>query len=377
MYISRYIEENLNRHLDSRNEILIIYGARQVGKSTMINHLLDNTSLKSLRVTGEDFRFQTIFSGRNLNRMQEVVEGYDLLFIDEAQYIEQIGINIKMLHDANKEIKIILSGSSSFELANRISEPLTGRTKTILLYSLGFLELKNIFNTYELKHHIDQYLIFGGYPKLYQLNSRNDKISALLELSSAYLYKDILMFNRLRNTSKLYNLLKLIAFQLGNPVSVHELANNLKTSSETVERYIVLLEQSFVVYRLSGFAGNLRKEISKMNKIYFYDLGIRNAIIENFATLDNRNDKGALWENFLVTERLKKIKYKEWFRSSYYWRTYSGVELDYIEKYDGKVCAYEFKWRNKKPKAPITWTRNYPNATYQLINRENFLSFIV
>ncbi len=376
MYIKRQVEKSILAHITSEKDILVVYGARQVGKSTMLNKVLDELNLKTLRVNGEEFRYQRVFSSLDLRVMQDFVEGYDVLFIDEAQNIENIGVNIKILYDAKPELKIILSGSSSFELANSIKEPLTGRTKTILLYPLGFSELSHIFNTYELKEFVKSYLVLGGYPRLMSFSERKKKIRALDEMASSYLYKDVLTFAKLKNSKMLYDLLRLLAFQIGNLVSIHELAKTLKTTSETVERYIDLLEKSFVVFRLSGFSKNRRKEIAKMDKIFFFDVGIRNAIIGNFSPLNNRTDVGQLWENFLILERLKVIEYNEWVRKSYFWRTYSGVEIDYVEEYDGRIDAYEFKWGQKTPKVPITWTKNYPDATYQVVNKEIFLDFV-
>lgn len=309
--------------------------------------------------------------------MAGVVEGYDGLFIDEAQSIENIGVNIKILHDAMPELKIILSGSSSFELANRVKEPLTGRTKTILLYPLAYKELTNVFNDFELKEYIKNYLVLGGYPGIFTLENRVQKVRALSELASAYLFKDIFAFAYLKSPRLLNNLLQMLAFQIGNTVSLHELSKSLKTSSDTIGRYIDLLEKSFIVFRLSSFSRNLRKEIKKKDKIYFFDLGIRNAIIGNFADIDERNDIGALWENFLIVERLKQIEYNDLIRKSYFWRTYSGSELDYVETYDGKIDGYEFKWKKEKMRPPDAWTSKYPEATYHAITRNNFLDFVL
>ncbi|HHB78869.1 MAG TPA: ATP-binding protein [Saprospiraceae bacterium] len=377
MYIKRQIESSIHRHLQNRSEIFVLYGARQVGKSTLLNKVLDETTLKILRINGEEFKYQRIFSARSLDEMAQVVEGYDGIFIDEAQTIENIGVSIKILHDAQPDLKILLSGSSSFELANRVKEPLTGRTRTILLYPLAFRELKSIFNSFELQEYVATYLVFGGYPGLFQVDERKQKIKALTEMSSSYLFKDVLAFANLKNPRLLVDLLTMLAFQIGSPVSIHELAKSLKTSSETISRYIDLLEKSFVVFRLSSYSNNLRKEIKKMDKIYFYDLGIRNAIIGNFARINDRNDIGQLWENFLVVERLKQIEYNDLVRQSFFWRTYNGVELDYVETFDGQVHGYEFKWSTKKNKAPITWTKKYPSASYQVVNRHSFLDFVL
>ncbi len=376
MYITRKLEEVIISHLQTQNDILVIYGARQVGKTTLVKKVLEKVTFKSLQINAEELKHQLVFSSRDLAMMQSVVEGYELVFIDEAQSIENIGVNIKILHDALPHLKIILSGSSSFDLSNRIKEPLTGRTKTFMLYPLGFLELVNLYNTFELKEHLKQALITGGYPKLYSLQTLQEKIAHLNELASAYLYKDVLQFARIKHAKKLNDLLRLLAFQIGNTISINELATNLKTSSETVERYIDLLEKAFIVFRVSGFSKNLRKEISKQDKLFFYDLGIRNAIINNFSSIEFRNDIGQLWENFLLVERQKKLNYSLENRNIYFWRTYTGAELDYVEEYKGKLNGYEFKWGTKKVKPPKSWIENYKNAEFNLINRGNFLEFI-
>ena len=378
MYIPRYAEGVLRNHLKKHNEILVIYGARQVGKSTMLQHILMDIDLKMLQISGEELQYQSIFSSLDLDQMERVIEGYNLLFIDEAQHIENIGGNIKLLFDAHPDLKIILSGSSSFELANSIKEPLTGRTRTYFLYPLSFVELRHLYNDFELDGHLREYLIFGGYPKLYSYSERKEKVLTLSELSSSYLYRDVLIFANLRNSKKLYDLLQLLAYQIGQTVSIHELSLKLKLSSETVERYLDLLEKSFVIYRLRGFSRNPRKEISKMDKIYFLDNGIRNAVINNFASIQDRNDIGQLWENFLVMERLKFLRYNQFVRQQHFWRTYTKVELDYIELYDGQIDGYEFKWSSKKKfKAPKTWLNYYPDATFQLIDRSNYMNFIM
>jgi len=377
MYISRKIEQAIIDHINSSNDIIVIYGARQVGKTTLIQNILENVALKHVSVNAEELKYQSVFSSRDLNVMKQLTEGYDLLFIDEAQAIEDIGLNIKILHDAIPQLKIILSGSSSFELSNKIKEPLTGRTKTFMLYPISFSELHSLYNSFELKTHLREALIIGTYPKLYAFPFRNEKIAHLSELASSYLYKDVLQFARLKHANKLYDLLRLLAFQIGNTVSIHELATNLKTSSETVERYIDLLEKSFIIFRVSGFSKNLRKEIRKKDKIFFYDLGIRNSIINNFSPIEDRTDVGQLWENFLFIERQKKLAYTQQVRNCYFWRTYTGSELDYVEEYDGKLFGYEFKWGKKTPKAPKTWIDTYSNSTFTYINQDNFLDFIM
>ncbi|HHH54186.1 MAG TPA: ATP-binding protein [Bacteroidetes bacterium] len=376
MYIQRYIERHLVDSVTKNNEIHIIYGARQVGKTTLVNSVLNKINLRSIRINADEQIYNNVFSKRDLTSMKELVEGYDILFIDEAQNIEDIGINIKILHDSIPELKIILTGSSSFDLANKVQEPLTGRTKTNILFPIAVCELEKSYNKFELKQLLNDLLTTGSYPKLFNIQSRKEKISHLLELSSSYLYRDILKLVNIKHSKKIYDLLKLLSYQIGNLVSINELAQNLKISNETVEKYIDLLEKSFVIFRLSGFSRNLRKEIKKQDKIYFYDLGIRNAVINNFSDYEFRMDKGQLWENFLIVERMKLNSYKQEYKNLYFWRTYTGAEIDFIEEYDGKLYGYEFKKGTKIPKVPKTWLDTYKNASFDYVNQNNFLNFI-
>ena len=377
MYIQRYIEPKLVESLTKSNDIHIVYGARQVGKTTLINKVLDKINRKTLKINADQLVYNSVFSKRDLRLMKELTEGYEVLFIDEAQNIQDIGINIKILHDSIPELKIVLSGSSSFDLANKVSEPLTGRTKTYILYPISISELINSYNKFEIRQSLSDYLTIGTYPKLFNMDTRKEKISHLLELSSSYLYKDILQLANIKHSNKIYDLLKLLSFQIGNLISINELAQNLKLSNETVENYIDLLEKSFVIFRLSGFSKNLRKEIKKQDKIFFYDLGIRNAVINNFSNIEIRTDRGQLWENFLILERMKLNSYREEHKNLYFWRTYTGAEIDFIEEYNGKLHAYEFKWGTKTPKPPKTWLETYKNTTFDYVNRENFFDFVL
>jgi predicted AAA+ superfamily ATPase len=296
--------------------------------------------------------------------------------IDEAQNIQDIGINIKILHDANPSLKIILTGSSSFELANQTSEPLTGRKRTFTLFPISIGELAKQLTGFDIKQKLDEYLRFGLYPDILNTNNVEEKKIRLKELSSSYLYKDVLQLSNIRNSQKIFKLLQLLALQIGSTVSVNKLGNSLNMSNDTVERYIDLLEKSYVIFRRTGFSRNLSKEISKMDKIYFYDLGIRNAILDNFNTIDLRSDAGALWENFIIAERLKHNFYSENEKRSYFWRTYTGAEIDMIEETEGKLFAFEIKFNNKTVKAPKTWEETYNSGEFHTINKDNFLQFI-
>ena len=376
--IPRSLENKMLTRIKEGKKVVVLYGARQVGKTTLVKKLLKQIQGKTLEINADKQTYTEVLSSRNFDKLKGLVSGYDNLFIDEAQRIPNIGINLKILHDELPNLTIIVTGSSSLSLADRINEPLTGRIWTHRLYPISVMEWKayTSANNFELKTKLDEWLRFGMYPELLFLENYEDKREYLAELTSAYLYKDILALANIRYPEKLRQLLQLLAFQIGNLVSIHELAIALQVNRETVINYIDLLEKSFVIFRLSGFSRNLRKEVVSMDKIYFFDLGVRNAIIENFNSLSLRQDVGQLWENFLISERMKKKEYKKIFANSYFWRIHSGAELDYIEERDGALYAYEFKWKAKKVRKPKTWLESYKNASFQLLNQDNFLEFI-
>ncbi|MFD2572643.1 ATP-binding protein [Spirosoma soli] len=375
--IPRLLSKPIRQRLIESDKIIILYGPRQVGKTTLVRELINTLPYRSLNVNTDEAMYESVLSGRDLAQMKLLVEGYELLFIDEAQRIPDIGINLKILHDALPALKIIATGSSSFELANRTKEALTGRTWTYELFPISLGELRQQQNAFLLQQRLEELLRFGSYPDTLQLANAADKAQYLRELSSAYLYKDVLEMASIRHADKLRKLLRLLAFQVGSEVSLNELGNTLGMSKDTVNTYIDLLEKAFVVFRLSGFSRNLRKEISKMDKIYFYDLGIRNVLIDNFQPLDLRTDVGALWENFLVVERQKRNAYMGQFANTYFWRTYTGAELDYVEEADGQLTGYEFKFSRKLAKAPASWIATYPDAGFDVINQDNYLSFLL
>lgn len=375
--IERFILKQILGKLKKSDKIVIIYGARQVGKTTLVEKIIQKINLKTLKINADEKKYHEILSSRDLDKMKTLVSGYELLFIDEAQRIENIGINLKILSDGIRKLKIIVTGSSSFELANKIKEPLTGRTWTYNLYPLSFLELSTIYNEFELKGFLENFLIFGGYPEIFTTENMADKKKLLEEIVSSYLYKDILELESIKKAEKIHKLLKLLAFQIGNEVSINELANNLELNSETVRRYLDLLEKSFVIFRLSALSKNPRKEIAKKDKIYFYDQGVRNILVDNLNFLDNRNDIGQLFENFLVAERMKKNRYQEKLVASYFWRAYTGSEIDYIEEKAGKFEAYEFKYGNRKVRLPQKFFIGYGKTAFKVINKDNYLKFIV
>lgn len=377
MLLPRAFTPIIKERLASSQKGLVLYGARQVGKTTLVNQVLGETKSRILTVNGDQSRFQDTLSSRDLARIRSLVEGYDVLFVDEAQRIPEIGVNLKIILDNIPALRVIVTGSSSLDLASRVSEPLTGRIWTYRLYPIAFLELRGVLNETELDAQLEDRLVYGSYPEIFSYVSASDRREYLQNLSDAYLYKDLLEVGGLKNSSKIRDLLKLLAFQIGNQVSLSELGNTLNISKETVARYIDFLEKSFVVFRLKGLSRNLRKEVSKMDKVYFYDVGVRNILIDNLKPLKDRNDVGQIWENFLIIERMKVLSYKQISASTYFWRTHTGAELDFVEEREEKLAGFELKTGNKKVRAPTSWHSSYPNSTFTVINRENYLRFVL
>lgn len=375
--IPRYITNTIIQRLQQSNKIIILYGARQVGKTTLIKAILKNDSDKVLEINADQIKYRDILSSTDLTQIKRLVSGYDLLFIDEAQQVPDIGLNLKIISDNIPELKIIATGSSSFELANKISEPLTGRKWTFTLFPISLLELSEFKNPFELDSELSDFLTFGMYPEVFSYENRLDKMDYLKEIVESFLYKDLLTLSQIKNAGKIYELLQLLAYQIGSPVSYSELGRKLGLSTDTVISYIDLLEKVFVIFRLPGFSRNLRKEITKNKKIYFYDTGIRNVVIEDFSLPEKRPDIGALWENFIISERIKRNKYKRAHTNSYFWRTYTGAELDYIEESSGKLSGFEIKWKKKKAKVPKSWIENYESADFNVVNAENYQNFVL
>lgn len=374
--INRQIENEILEKMNALKKVFILYGARQVGKSTLAKSIIKKSGMKTLSIDGDLNEHLDILTSRDKTKLGLLAEGNELLFIDEAQRFPDIEINLKILHDHFPDLKILLTGSSAIDISDKTKEPLTGRTWTYHLYPISFKELKNESSTLETHQKLEELLIFGSYPEIFSIKGAADKSKYLKEISNSYLYKDILELSNIRQSDVLIKLLKLLAFQMGSEVSMLELSDALQISRETVASYIYLLEQAFIVFRLTGFSRNLRKEVTKKDKIYFYDLGVRNAIIDNFNLLDMRADQRQLWESFLISERIKQNHYQTKLSKNYYWRTYTGAELDYVEEGSGNLSAFEFKFGKKTSKAPKSWIENYPNATFESINRDNYFAFI-
>lgn len=374
MKIPRYYAD-LEKYQRER-KVLVLYGPRQVGKTTLLEDYLRSTPLKWKLDSGDDIRVRQVLGSQDLSLLREYAEGFELLVIDEAQRIPQVGQGLKLIVDHLPDVRVIATGSSSFELAGQIGEPLTGRKVTLTLYPVAQLELGKLYNPFDLKSRLEECLIFGGYPEVVSTESREEKIRILNEIADSYLLKDILELDRIRSSKTLLDLLRLLAFQIGSEVSLSELGSQLGIDYKTVSRYLNLLEKSFVICSLRGYSRNLRKEITKKNKYYYYDLGIRNAVIANFNRLELRDDPGRLWENFMLVERLKKQAYHGIQANNYFWRTWNGSEIDLVEEREGKLFGYEFKWGGRERKPPKEWVDAYPAALFEVVNRENYLGFV-
>jgi len=367
----------LDKYL-KENKVLIIYGPRQVGKTTLVKKYLLDYKGTYVYKTGDDLVFSLDFSKCSLEIMRQIVAENSLLVIDEAQKIPNIGRALKLIVDNIKNVVVMVTGSSSFDLNNRTGEALTGRKTICTLHPFSIQELiNNGLSKYDINNKLEQFMIYGLYPEVYSLTTNKEKADKVLELMNSYLLKDILDFDTIKNSRVLFDLLKLIAFQIGNEVSLNELAKTLGVDKKTVARYLDLLEKSFVLFRLNGFSRNLRKEVNKMSKYYFYDLGIRNALISNFNKFDTRNDIGQLWENFMLIERMKLNGDNHRPVNYYFWRTYDQKEIDLIEECDGNLFGYEFKWSKSASKIPKEWLDTYSNSSFETISKNNYLEFIL
>ena len=361
------------------NKVLLLFGARRVGKTELIKTYLQNIPKEDyLHLNGEDVDDANLLKVRSVANYKRLLVNTKLLVIDEAQNISEIGLILKLIVDSIDGIKVIATGSSVFDLSNKLGEPLVGRKNTIFLFPFAQIEFAEYENYRETSNKLQERLLFGSYPELEKHEDWQDKISYIKEIINSYLLKDILIFEGIKQADKILDLLKLIAFQIGQEVSLQELARQLGISKNTVESYLDLLAKVFIIYKVTGFSRNLRKEITKSNRWYFYDNGIRNGIINNFTLLDNRTDVGALWENYIASERIKKQNYQKINVTNHFWRTYDQQELDWLEDKNGSLNGFEFKWNEKrKAKIPTAFAKAYPEATFEVINKENYLEFIV
>ncbi len=359
---------------DDRKAIIIL-GPRQSGKTTLLNSMLEHSEKKIVWFNGDDTDIRQIFEEPSSTKIRNYIGNVEVVIFDEAQRILNIGLCLKIITDNFPGVKVYASGSSAFELANKINEPLTGRKWEYTLFPISFSEMVRHHGLFEEERLLDHRLVFGYYPDV--INSPGDERDILKALASSYLFKDILTWERIMKPDRLEKLVQALAFQIGNEVSYNELGKISGLDNKTVEKYLVLLERAFIVFRLNSFSRNLRNELSKSRKVYFFDNGLRNAIINQFNPIGLRNDESALWENFLVSERYKYIEYNRLYCNRYFWRTQQQQEIDYIEEKDGLLYAWEFKWSKKtKARIPLSFARAYPDYKFELINTTNYKTFI-
>lgn len=372
--ISRKVEKRCLEHVATGHKIMLLYGPRQAGKTTLVKQLGISTGLKTLYVSADLSRYENLLMQRDLKVYSDLTDGYQLLIIDEAQRVPDIGLILKIFYDEMPHLKVIATGSSSFDLANKTAEPLTGRKRMFHLLPLTLEEVAAGKNKYELNQELEEMLMYGLYPEVYTA-TKSQKQDILEDIAESYLFKDVLQLTTVKYTGKIRDLLRLLAFQVGQQVSVHELTQKLAINRETVERYIDLLEKAFVIFRLPAYSSNQRNEVSKKDKIYFYDTGIRNILIDSIKPLDQRMDVGGLWENFVVAERRKQILYNDLKVRTYFWRTYAGAEVDYVEESTDGLMGYEIKMSKKKVRSPKVWKETI-GGDFSLINAENYLDFL-
>jgi len=373
--IARYFEKDILRHFQT-NKVVVIYGPRRVGKTTLLQQLAKNIKEPTLWLNGENLDIQEWLSSRSLEKLTGGIGSFKAIIIDEAQHVDKIGLNLKILVDSIPAIRIIATGSSSFDLAHQVGEPLVGRKWQYILYPIAQLELSTAETPLGSKLKLESRLIYGSYPEVITAQGYRDKQTVLESIVDGALFKDVFMLEGVKKPSKIVQLTKALALQIGSQVSLTELSNMLNINLATVERYLDLLEKTFIIVRVSGFRRNLRTELTKTCRYYFWDNGIRNALINNFNPLDVRSDAGQLWENYIFIERMKKRDYQHISSNIYFWRTHDRQEIDLVEERGGKLYGIEIKWSPKKVRPPRTWLASYPNAEFATINRENYLEFI-
>ncbi len=360
-----------------KRKVLVIIGARQVGKTTVVKQIVNSCGLESKYINGDEYDIHPIFKKPTSTQLKALIGNNKVVVIDEAHQIPNIGRALKLLIDTYPKIQVIATGSSSFDIGNRVNEPLTGRKFEYHMYPLSVSELVSHFGLLEEKRLLSHRLIFGSYPDV--VMNQGGEVPILKNLVSSYLYRDVLQLDGIKKPSLLTKILSALAFQVGSEVSINEVAQLVGSNSHTVERYIDLLEKSFVIFRLRAFSRNARNELKKRQKIYFYDNGVRNAVIGNYSALINRTDVGALWENYLMTERVKKLEYGGFYGYRYFWRTTQQQEIDLLEEVDGQLYAFEFKWnmKSKKDKIPRSFTNHYPDAITHIVTPDNYMDFLL
>lgn len=357
-------------------KVLMLYGTRRTGKTTIIEHIFDKYPDETLLLQGEDMQVSEILQQRTIANYTRLTAGKKIIIIDEGQSIPDIGKILKLMIDGIKGITVIVTGSSSFDLVYATGEPLVGRNLVYQLYPIAQAELSSVEDYTTTIRNLEQRLIYGSYPELWHIDSSQEKENYLKQMVSSYLLKDLLTLENIKGADVLYRLLQLLAWQVGSQVSTVELGNSLQLNKVTVDRYLDLLTKVFIIYPLTGYSNNLRKEVTKSKKWYFFDNGMRNALINNFSPLSQRNDIGQLWEQYVLSERIKYNAYKGYQPQYFFWRTYDGQEVDLVESYNGKLQAFECKWKNASVRKPIAFNKAYPDASFTVLNQENYLDFI-
>lgn len=372
--IERLLKEQINKKL-WRGKVIIIVGPRQVGKTTLLRMLTKDSDRRVLVWNCDEPDVRRKLTEPSSTALGAETSEADLILIDEAQRVQNIGITLKLLVDNFPDKQVVVTGSSAIELSNSINEPLTGRKYEYVMFPFSAEELIREFGATDERRLLERRLLYGSYPEV--VNHPGEERETLTNLVSSYLYKDIFSFQDVRKPEIIEQLLLALALQVGSEVSFNELGRTLGLTSITVQRYIDLLEKSYVLFHLRSFSRNVRSELKKSRKIYFYDNGVRNAILGDYKPLDLRNDTGALWENYLISERMKCNAYNAFYGKSYFWRTKQQQEVDYIEDYDGVLHAYEFKWSNtKQPRLTETFTNGYPDHTFSMVNPDNYQDFV-
>jgi hypothetical protein len=373
--IRREISNSILRKLKP-NKVVIISGARRTGKTFLLKEIIKNIKEPYMLLNGEDFNTSMLLSKRSAENYRQLIGSKKYLLIDEAQKIPEIGSILKLMVDELPGIRIIATGSSAFDLGNLAGEPLTGRKYTINLFPLSEREFNQAESPVDRPDTLKQRLVFGCYPELINIRDVSEKKDYLNELVSSYLLRDILAYENIRHSGKIFNLLRLLAYQIGSEVSYNELGKNLSMSKNTVDKYLDLLSKVFILFKVEGFSRNLRKEVTKSPKWYFYDNGIRNAIIASYNAIDLRNDTGQLWENYMISERIKYQHYKQYWTNNYFWRTYDQQEIDWVEEREGEINGFEFKWSETHAREPVAWRKTYPRAGFTIINRDNYSEWL-
>jgi uncharacterized protein len=371
----RILESKIESRL-KEGKIIVLFGARRTGKTFLIKQILQKQTETTLLLNGEDLDVQKILANRSVAHFKNLLGNVRFLCIDEAQKIPNIGAILKLMIDEIDNLKIIATGSSAFDMNQQFGEPLTGRKITFRMFPIAEMEWKTEENFLEQPTKMRERLVFGSYPELMHLPTRAEKTEYLTEMVRSYLLKDILELEGIRFSGKILDLLRLVAFQVGSAVSLSELARQIGMDVKTVDKYLDLLEQVFVIFRVRGYSMNLRKEIVKSPKFYFFDNGIRNAVISNLHPIELRQDVGALWENYVISERVKHQHYSNMLVNNFFWRTYDQQEIDWLEEREGRLFAYEMKWQKKQTKVPPTFATAYPNSTFEVIHSENYRAFL-